>query len=247
MTYIWANRTKHVFRTARFAAVGLLALGGVLLILGFAIELWALVAGGAGFALMAIATVLPFATRIEMSRGEAVVHAQPWYRNSQIVFTAAMALITVTMVVEIAAGASQSWRLVIPAIAGVAVTPYLVVLAYRDRGPLRISAQGVELGNGAVFEYRSTCIEFVELNSGVPAVRLTSDIEAPTRSARIISRGYNIDFNSLLSTLEQLKVWDSQSRCVSSAAIAAMLTADLPKGVGLGESVELTVPVGGGS
>ncbi|NDZ95121.1 hypothetical protein G3I13_07015 [Streptomyces sp. SID6673] len=144
-----------------------------------------------------------------------------------------------------AAGASQAWRLAIPAVLGAGIVPVLCVASYRDRGPLVISPHGIEFGNGARYAFDDAKMNVSHLSNGVPALTLEGEQSGSTRSTRLLTRAYNLDFDSVASTLDHLQECCADGRAVTPAEIKAMLTA-APPDVGVGETVTITVPVGAG-
>ncbi|MGV9710002.1 hypothetical protein ACWDTI_05000 [Gordonia sp. NPDC003424] len=152
---------------------------------------------------------------------------------------------SVGMIAAVALGYWQAWRLVIPAVLGLGLVPVLAVVSHRERGPLLLRGDGVGLGDGSHYEFGSAAVDFEVLSNGVPAIRLTRDGES-SRARRLMHRPYNLDFNTLLSTIDQLQTWHAQARPTTPAEINAMLTVVQPNDVPIGASVRLDVLVHAG-
>ncbi|MGC5258190.1 hypothetical protein ACPXCG_17745 [Gordonia sp. DT218] len=140
-------------------------------------------------------------------------------------------------------GYSGAGRMLLPALMGVALVPVLLTVSYRERGPLVIDDGGVEFGDGMRFDFGSTTVGFLVMSNGVPAIELKSAKVRRGRPRRLLHRPYNVDFNTMLSTIEQLQVWHAQGRWATPAEIHAMLNVSTPTDVEIGETVTLGVRV----
>ncbi|MDL9949076.1 hypothetical protein QSJ19_26585, partial [Gordonia sp. ABSL11-1] len=172
----------------------------------------------AALVLLPVAMVAPLRTKVIAQQRGVEVHRQPFYSNPVILIALMSGLISAGMIVAIAIGYWQAWRLVIPAFGGLVLVPLLSVVSFKERGPLLLSADGVVFGNGDCYQFDSSTISFAELSNGVPAIEFSHSVAGRSaRPRRLVHRPYNVDFNSLLSTLEQLQKWHHQRRPASPA------------------------------
>lgn len=131
----------------------------------------------------------------------------------------------------------------VSAVAGASVLPVLGVAGYRYRGPLTVSSSGITFGNGARHAFGDATIVVRVLSNGVPAVIFTTIHQGAQQESRLLARPYHLDFNSLMSTIEQLQAWHNDGFYTAPAEIAAMLTVSAPDGVETGHNIQITVPV----
>lgn len=241
--FAWKKYSAHRFRNPRWALVTLATIGLVLGIFGALIPSTTILVIGLVLFLLPVPGVLSWRTKVSTSARGANVYGQPLWTNGALWFALLFGVMTVAALVQIVAGGLDDWRLVAGAVLGGIGVPALLRVAHRDRGPLVISCDRVELGNGACFTFETSHFGFVELSNGVPVVMLTTESTAEPRPSRLFARGYNVDFNSLLSTLKQLQEWSSREVPVSSAQIKAMLLAVPPADVEVGDVVQMTVQV----
>ncbi|GAA3717579.1 hypothetical protein [Gordonia hankookensis] len=245
VSYAWTKHSPFVYRPnmKRLTVLFLLGIAGIAL--GVMIGMPLMSVTFVGIALMPVALLIPPRTRVDATGDRVVAHRQPVHRNTAFWLSLVCGFVSVAMFTLMATGASQAWRLVIPALAAASVAPILGVASYRDRGPLVISSEGVTFGNGARYVFGDATIVFRELSNGVPSVTFESMDSGVHRSTRLLTRPYNLDFDSVMSTLDHLQECCADGRAVTAAEIEAMLTA-APPDVGVGETVTITVPVGAG-
>ncbi|GAA3717573.1 hypothetical protein [Gordonia hankookensis] len=222
----------------------LVALGAIGVAFAFVLGAQVLALVFVALAMIVVPVYLPKRTKLRTGAQHLLIYRQPFYTNGWLWMTFVFMTMTGGIVGQVVVGATQSWRiaiLAVPALVGVVLT---AVLAYRYRGPLKVTATTVTSGSGHAVALDTAVIDFVRVEHGAPSIRLTP----PTGKVLLVaSVPYNIDFDTMLSTFEQLRSWNSQGRITSPAEIEAMLRAARPEGIAVGESVELTVPVGGGS
>ncbi|MGC4960914.1 hypothetical protein [Gordonia sp. DT101] len=203
--------------------------------------------GFAALVLLPVAMLVPFRTKLVVQDSGVEVHRQPFYSNPVLIIALMSGLTSAGMITAIALGYWQAWRLVIPAFGGLVLVPLLGVVSFRDRGPLLVRADGVIFGNGARYEFDSAAAHFSVLSNGVPAIEFIHTTGEASRRRRVVHRPYNIDFNTMLSTFEQLQAWHSHGHRVTPAEIKALLTVTPPDDVEIGESVLIEVPVEDGN
>lgn len=182
-------------------------------------------------------------TKLRVRSDHVAVFRQPFYGNWFTWLAFLMFLIVLSCVAEILVGDVQAWReLFVAILAGVLMTLSLRG-AYRFRGPLRVSAHRVSLGDGRHFDLATDSIGIITPKQGVPGISITDSRNASSEPANIAPPPYNLDFDTMLSTFEQLQRWTTDGITASPADIHAMLTVTPPVGLAVGESVELTIPV----
>ncbi|NDZ92871.1 hypothetical protein G3I13_19690 [Streptomyces sp. SID6673] len=247
LTMRWAKYSSFVYRPNffRLATVFAIGLAGVVLSFAMAVPLMAVVC--TAIALIPVVLVIPQCRRVEAERDRVVVRRQPLLRNAVLWLSVVCGVAAVATVALMATGVAQDWRLVISAAGFACVAPILGVASYRDRGPLTVSSTDITFGNGMRYAFNGATISYRELSNGVPAVFCESARDGVKRSTRLLARPYDLDFNTLMSTLEQLQAWHRQGRSTTSVEIRAMLTVIPPGNVELGESVQLEVLVEDGS
>ncbi|MGC5255900.1 hypothetical protein ACPXCG_06070 [Gordonia sp. DT218] len=240
LTYQWKRHTTYEVPRALGHMLALVLIG----IVGIAV---AIALGGNVLALVFVATalipvpvVLRKRTKLRRAPQHLVLYRQPFYTNGWLWMTMVFAMMTVGVVGQVAVGATQAWRialLAVPTLLGAALT---AVLAYKYRGPLTLTATAVRSGSGRSVDIGTARIDFVSVEQGAPSIKLTP---ASGRPLVVSPVPYNVDFDSLLSTIEQLRTWNEQGRNTSPAEIEAMVSATPPDGLEVGESIALTVSV----
>jgi hypothetical protein len=114
--------------------------------------------------------------------------------------------------------------------------------AYKLRGPLTIDAVTIRQARNVV-PLQGATVEPYGGNDRITMVRVTP---APAMSAKMSSYtidpfAYGLDVNTLASTLTQMVRWLDEGRTATPAEIAAMLTVQTPKGVPVGDSVDIAL------
>lgn len=238
LSMTWVKYSSFVYRPNffRLAVVFVIGLAGVGLSIAMTAPLMVIVC--LAIALIPVVLVIPQRRRIEIGRDCVVVHRQPPTRNGVLWLSVVCGAAAVATIALIATGASQDWRLVISAVGFACVAPILGLASYRDRGPMTISSTDITFGNGTRYSFGEDKISYRELSNGVPAVICESVRDGTKRSTRLLARPYDLDFNTLLSTIEQLEAWHREGRPTSPAEIKAMLMVPPPAGIEVGESVQ---------
>ncbi|MED5801226.1 hypothetical protein VX037_09340 [Gordonia sp. Z-3] len=243
LIFQWTRATSYSYQPSWRSALGLFILAAVGCAVSAALSLPMVAFAFTALVLLPIALVVPLRTKLVVRESGVEVHRQPFYSNPVLIIALMSGIMSATMIFAIALGYWQAWRLVIPAFGGLVLVPLLGVVSFKDRGPLLLSAGEVVFGNGARFALDSDAIHFVVLSNGVPAIEFTHTGGGSTRPRRLLHRPYNIDFNTLLSTLEQLQTWHRGGRPTSPAEIKAMLMVPPPAGIEVGESVQVEAVV----
>ncbi|GAA3709626.1 hypothetical protein [Gordonia hankookensis] len=239
-TLLWKRYTAYAYQPSRWSAIGVVVLVVAGCVVSIALSLPLIAFAFATLVLLPVAMLAPLRTKVIAQQRGVEVHRQPFYSNPVILIALMSGLISAAMIIAIAIGYWQAWRLVIPAFGGLVLVPLLSVVSFKERGPLLLSADGVVFGNGDRYQFDSSAIAFTVLSNGVPAIEFTHSAAGySTRPRRLVHRPYNVDFNSLLSTLEQLQKWHHQRRPASPAEIKGMLTVTPPDDVEVGESVQI--------
>ncbi|MDL9949077.1 hypothetical protein QSJ19_26590, partial [Gordonia sp. ABSL11-1] len=217
LTMTWARYSSFAYRPNyyRLAFVFAIGLAGGALSIAVAIPVMAIVC--AAIALIPVVLVIPQRRRVELAPNYVVVRRQPLMRNAALWLSAICGVAAAATVVAMATGSAQDWRLVISAVAFGCVAPILGFASYRDRGPLTLSSTGITFGNGARYTFGDDTIEHHDLSNKVPAVICVSARDGVTRSTRLLARPYDLDFNTLMSTIEQLQTWHRDGRTASPA------------------------------
>lgn len=239
LTMTWARYSSFVYRPNFFRLAVIFVIGSVGTVVSLAIAVPVMAIVCAAIALIPVVLVIPQRRRVEPARNHVVVRRQPLLRNAALWLSAICGVAAVATVVAMATGSAQDWRLVISAAAFGCVAPILGFASYRDRGPLTLSSRGITFGNGARYTFGDDTIEHHDLSNKVPAVICESARDGVKTSTRLLARPYDLDFNTLMSTLEQLQTWHRDGRVASPAEIKAMLTVTPPDNVDVGQSVQI--------
>ncbi|WAC57572.1 hypothetical protein [Gordonia sp. SL306] len=194
-------------------------------------------------ALIPVAARAPLRTKLMMRCDHVAVYRQPFYANPGVTLSLLCGVMAGGMIGAFLLGYSDAGRMLFPALMSAALVPVLLTVSYRERGPLVIDGAGIEFGDGRRFDFESTTVGFLMMSNGVPAIELRSATLRSGRTRRLLHRPYNVDFNTMLSTIEQLQGWHAQGRWATPAEIQAMLSVSTPSDVEIGESVTIGVRV----
>lgn len=242
ITLRWTKRTDWVYRQSRAAGIGTLVIAMWCGVVSVALSMPAMVVFSVGVALLPIVVRVPVRIKVVIRRDCVAVHRQLFYAHAGITLSAVIGIVLGGSLAAVFLRYDDAGRMFVPSLMGAAVIPVLLFFTYRERGPLLIGPDSIRFGNGMTFDFDSTTIRFMVMSNAVPAIELTSP-GVSRRPRRLLHRLYGLDFNTLLSTLEQLQTWHAAGRRASPAEIQAMLLVQPPAGVGVDEGVELSVRV----
>lgn len=239
--FVWRNYTEFSARANKISLVAIAVIGIFVVGGAYFLSFLPMIFFGVGIALIPIPLWVRPRRQLRIVDRCVMAVGQPIWSNPAMWWTGVFTMITFAIVVQIVSGETQSWRLYLPAGAGLALCVMLGRYAYMNRGPIRIDSIGVARGDASL-EYSSSEIRIETLSNGIPliAIRLS---EPGGQSVRVDPRNYDLSFNGLMSALEQLRVWCLEGRHTTPAEIMAMLTIDPPEGLEIGQSVLLTLPV----
>lgn len=205
--------------------------------------------GGALFALALAASRLTFLVPPEARGdivGETVVfHRQRWCRNSVVWTAVAVAVMGMSIAIQVATGKIGT-PLVLVAGAGLLVAAVaLLVFAVRFGGPIEVTAQGMTFRQGQAFRFDTDRFAVGATAGGDQVVEISAPAGSGggTATATVTRPAYGLDANTVVSAVEQIRVWTSIGRQVSPWEIRAMMIATPPKDVPEGAFVQLTVGV----
>lgn len=244
VTFTWRQMAPRA-RSATRAAMPW-AVSGVLVAL-------ALVAfgrpGGALFVLALAASRLTFLVPTEARGdivGEAVVfQRQRWCRNSVVWTAVAVAVMGVAIAIQVATGEIDAPLVLVVGVGLLVAAVVLFIVAVRFGGPIEVSAEGVSFGRGRAFRVDTDRFVVGADGDGKPVVEISAaaGVGNGRATATITRAAYGLDANTVVSAVDQIRVWTSIGRPISPWDIRAMMTATPPKDVPTGASVQLTAGV----
>lgn len=243
VTFAWRRYTEYQPPRLIRAAIAAVVIGIAGAVVGFLVGTSALALVMVALALMPVCVILPPRTKLEIEKDSVLVFRQPIHTNGLVWLTLIFAVMSIGICGQMVLGSWQVWRLGVVLPVAILATVFLATMAFKFRGPLRVSSVGVTFGNGSHFPFESSSVTMTKGAQGVPAIVLSSN-GGHKRPVPLAPRQYNLDFNTLLSTLSQLQEWNMQGNNSTPAEIKAMLTATPPGGVEVGDTVQLTVPAG---
>ncbi|RPA06219.1 hypothetical protein [Gordonia sp. OPL2] len=219
--FIWTKRTDWVYQQSRASGIGLLVIAVWCGVVSVALSMPAMVIFSVGVALLPIVVRAPVRTKLVIRRDSVAVHRQPFYAHAGITLSAVIGIMFGGSLAAVFLGYGDAGRMLVPSLMGAAVIPVLLFFTYRERGPLLVGPESIRFGDGMTFDFDSTTIRFMVTSNAVPAIELTSP-GVSRRPRRLLHRPYGLDFNTLLSTLEQLQIWHVDGRRATPAEIQAV-------------------------
>lgn len=199
------------------------------------------------FALGLMGFPLCFPARLRAEVGKDFVRLRPpqLYRNPLLWLPVSLGLIGVSGIGESLVDDEDSTRFLLLGIALCGIAIYLAIYAYRVRGAVDLSAQWVTFVHGKRYSIVDDTFDLYVPRRGAPSVKFVHSADPGGRASFMPSKIYGFDINTLLSTLEQLRLWTGEGRPVTPAHIRAMLVVEPPTGVEVGSSVEVPILVSG--
>jgi hypothetical protein len=197
---------------------------------------------GVGVAMLFLPFYLPSSRRLAVVHDHVALKRQRPWRN----FWLWLPTLVIAMFIALIIGfihAEDVGRPLGSFIVGVLViVPTSLWQAYTLRGPLRIDGVSVRQGKFTVPLSGATMDVVEGSTDAVSMARITpapGTVTGGLTSYTIDPWSYGLDINTLASTLAQMLRWLEAGRTAMPAEILAMLTADAPVGVTVGDSVEL--------
>lgn len=243
VTLRWHRYTDFTYVVSRKGSWKLPAIGAVIVAGAFLLGEPALSVMGFALAAIALPVWLPWRVKVRVKGDKVLASHQPPWTNAYVLILLFCVVSGVGFVYTLLARHEGTLRLGYAAVVCAMAIPYLGRIVYRMRGPLTITANHVRFGNGVQFEWATTRVECVVLKTGEPVVGLYDDAATPP-NAQMVSRPYNLDFNTMMSAVAQLKAWKSEGRGATPEEIKAMLLTPVPDPLPpVGEAVDVVVSV----
>ena len=243
-TFCWTNYNEFRYRLSKTRLLALITPGVIGVVAALVLRMVDLGIFSVALLLLPVPITFPWQSRLSQS-GRCVIAKKPaWFRNQLFWALGLLIIMVLTGLPTLNSGPLQINRLTIAVFFGLLAIAILVVVLFRERGPVALCSDSVVFGNGRVCDFARIHLEVQIQSNQVPVLLLHDLGEGQARKpARLLGTAYQLNFNSLASTVIQLQKWCLDGRKTSSAEIMAMLTVDPPVGVEIGESVQLTIPV----
>lgn len=236
---LWTNYSDYT--ASRGASWAMPTIGIVGLGLGISLRDPYVAVGIGVFGLFQVPAWIVPRRKIRISGSEARISAQPIWGNYALWFPFVFGVAFVAFLLD-PRRREGGVRILFALLLMPVIVVWILVLAYRNRGPLILSSSCVSLGPGAQFDLATCKASVISDASGRPRILLARSDETLDRLA-LDAPTFGVDFNTLMSVIVQLQKWHVDGKQTSPAMIKAMLTLhpDYPYPI-RGNSVELAIP-----
>ncbi|GGB36974.1 hypothetical protein [Gordonia jinhuaensis] len=224
---------------------------GLLLIAVFVyLKLYWLSVVGVVLPLLGVPLVARNRTKVTVVGDEVVLHPQHIYANVYPWLTCCFGLFFMGTAVQMSISGVLDIRILFASVLSGGLAVFFGLCSFMTRGPVRISASQVRLPGRKPMKWEDSFIGYDPpgRSAGAIAVHLKNNPK-PHRLRmfdylRFGTSAYNLDFNTVVSTLAQLRTWQREGITPSPDQIRAMLLTPAPDPLpAVGKSVEVPIDV----
>lgn len=244
-TFEWKHFADRSPEPPRWSPVVLAVLGVGLFALLTAEHSFAAGAAMLGIAALSVPLFLRPTTRVTLCETHVKLKTQVIWRSVLPWWSIVFFAMSIAIAIDVADG-DGSVRPLTLAFASLLVSVILAAFAIRKAGRVTISARELHVKKFRAPLHGASVDTFL-YNGKAPIVRVTmapGTLVGKMKYFFLYWRDYGVDLNNLASTLQQTVRWLDGGREATPAEILAMLTAEPPKNVPLGSSVDLPLVVG---